>query len=169
MNPYQNYSMNNYAQYQQAYPNFYPQQVQNPQMDRLAHLQAMQQSLQPTQMSPAFQGLMGRIVDDFGVITANDVPMDGNGAVFIKRDGSEIQVRNWTASGTIASTSFIPVLEPKNDSAGVLSQNASGIKLNDVLGLIEGISTKVDGLSFKLEEFMKSKTTIEKEGMIKHE
>lgn len=160
MNPYQSYSMNNYPQYQQTYPQgFYPQQMQNPQMDRLAQLQAMQQSLQPTQISPAFQGLMGRIVDDFGVITANDVPMDGNGAVFIKRDGSEIQIRNWTANGTISSTSFIPVLEPKNDSTGTSPSSVNGVKLDDVLGLIEAVSSKVDGLSSKLEDFMKPKVS----------
>ena len=90
MNPYQTYSMNSYPQYQQAYPQqFYPQQMQNPQMDRLAQLQSMQQSLQPTQMSPAFQGLTGRIVEDFNVITANDVPMDGNGAVLFGKDAMQ--------------------------------------------------------------------------------
>ena len=160
MNPYQPYSMNSYTQYQQAYPQqFYPQQMQNPQMDRLAQLQSMQQSLQPAQMSPAFQGLTGRIVEDFNVITANDVPMDGNGAVFIKRDGSEIQVRNWTANGTIATTSYIPVLEPKGEQTGILPNQNRELKFDEVLGLIGAVSEKVDGLSARLDDFIKTKAS----------
>lgn len=112
MQQYQNYWTNNYPQYQQpVYPNQQFQQMnqqiqQNPYIDQLSQLRNMQQL--PMQQA-AYQGLTGRIVEDFNVITANDVPMDGNGAIFIKRDGSEIQVRNWTAQGTIATNVFKPV------------------------------------------------------------
>ena len=95
----------------QPYPNYWinPMQYQqhvNPYADQLSQLRMMQQA--PAQNM--YHGLSGRIVDDFNVITANDVPMDGNGAIFIKRDGSEIQVRNWTANGTISTNAYKPVL-----------------------------------------------------------
>ena len=69
MLPLMNYSTNNIPQYQQPI-------YQNPYMDRMQNLQSYQQPLQP-QMQ--MQGLNGRIVDDFGNITANDVPMDNMG------------------------------------------------------------------------------------------
>ena len=168
MNQYQPYSMNNnYMPYQNGMyqqPQMYPQQMQNPQMDRLAQLQAMQQSLQPAQMQPAYQGLFGRVVDDFGAITANDVPMNGLGAVFIKKDGSEVQIRNWTANGTIATTSYMPVLEPNNAEANTSAPNESGLRLSELTTLIEGVSGKVDKLSTRFDDFIKkSKPTSKKE------
>lgn len=104
MYPYMNYG--NYPQYQQTY-----QQPQVPvqYMDRLGQLQNMQQPQMMQQPVQRQSGINGAVVEDFGIITANDVPMDGNGAVFIKRDGSEIQIRNWTANGTIATSVFKPV------------------------------------------------------------
>ena len=168
MNLYQPYSMNNYQPYSPGYPQQqpYPQQMQNPQMDRLAQLQAMQQSLQPAQMQPTYQGIFGRIVDDFGAITANDVPMNGIGAVFIKKDGSEIQIRNWNANGTIATTSYIPILEPQNAETGINTPNPNGLNLGELTSLIGAISQKVDGLSLQLNDLLKSKTgtQAEKEG-----
>lgn len=133
MQQYPNYWMNNYPQQypQPMYPNQqinqqFQQNQQMPYMDQLNQLRMQQ--VQPVQNQ--VQGLMGRLVDDFSVITANDVPMDGNGAVFIKRDGSEIQVRNWTAQGTIATNVFKPVQmeQPKELSTGAVK---SEIRLSD--------------------------------------
>lgn len=161
MNPYQSYSMNSYQPY--TAPSYsqqpmYTQQMQAPQMDRLAQLQAMQQSLQSAQMQPAYQGLMGRIVDDFGAITANDVPMNGMGAVFIKKDGSEIQIRNWTANGTIATTSYSPVLEAKEEKVGNLPSVNTEARFDEVLNLVGTISDKVDNLAAQLNDFAKPKS-----------
>lgn len=118
MQQYPNYWMNNYQQqYQQ--PMYQNQQFQqNPYMDQLNQMRVQQL---PIQQQPAvYQGMNGRIVEDFSVITANDVPMDGNGAIFIKKDGSEIQHRNWTAQGTIATNVFkpVPAEQPKDLSTG---------------------------------------------------
>ncbi len=110
MGPYQNFSYPQMNNYNQPY---------NPMMNAQQRLAQMEQQYpqfaQPMQFQPQISqhlGLNGAIVDDFGVISANDVPMDGNGAIFIKKDGSEIQLRNWTANGTIQTTSYKPVLEP---------------------------------------------------------
>lgn len=71
------------------------------------------QNILPTgsNMSGVFSpnNMSGKIVDDFNSITASDIPMDGNPATFIKRDGSEIQLRTWTSNGTISTTSYKPV------------------------------------------------------------
>ena len=118
MQQYPNYWANNYQQYQQP---VYPGQMMQSQQ-----LPYVQQA--PVQQAPP--GLSARIVDDFNAITANDVPMDGNGALFIKKDGSEIQLRNWTSQGTIAKNVFKPIQidEPKEMSTG---DNKTEIRLSD--------------------------------------
>lgn len=166
MNPYQPYSMNNYQQpYQNPYNQqpFYPQSMQNPQIDRYNQLQAMQQSLQPVQPQQNYPGLFGRIVDDFNLITANDVPMNGGGAVFIKKDGSEIQIRSWTANGTIATTSYSPVLEANNTEANISTPSETELKFGELATLIGAVSDKVDSLTIRLDGFI-NKTKAEKEG-----
>ena len=166
MNPYQPYSMNNYQQpYQNPYNQqpFYSQPMQNPQMDRYNQLQAMQQSLQPVQPQQNYPGLFGRIVDDFSLITANDVPMNGGGAVFIKKDGSEIQIRSWTANGTIATTSYSPVLEVNNAEANISTPNETELKFGELATLIGAVSDKVDSLTIRLDSFI-NKAKTEKEG-----
>lgn len=97
---------------QPMYPNYI--QPQTPYIERYAQNQQAQQML-PSQMSGTsqqqVQGVNGRVVDDFSAVSANDVPMDAMGALFIKSDGSEIQRRMWNANGMISTISFKPVLE----------------------------------------------------------
>jgi hypothetical protein len=138
--------------------------MQNPQMDRYNQLQAMQQSLQPVQPQQNYPGLFGRIVDDFSLITANDVPMNGGGAVFIKKDGSEIQIRSWTANGTIATTSYAPILEPNNAEANISTPSETELKFGELATLIGNVSEKVDSLSTRLDSFInKAKSKKESE------
>lgn len=66
---------------------------------------------QAAQQQP--QGIVGKIVNDFSELTANDVPMNGSAAFFPKADGSELQVRSWTANGTIQTVVYRPV-QPEN-------------------------------------------------------
>lgn len=116
MPPYQNYYQN---------PMMYQPTYNNPMLN-------MQQRV-PQQVEQPFiqqQPLSGRFVDAFETITANEVPMDGNGAVFIKRDGSEIQVRNWSANGAIQTIVFKPVLDAKNASMGNLSSEPQNLKID---------------------------------------
>ena len=135
-NPYSQPMMNN------PYQN-YGQTMQNPYMDRMAQLQQYQQNLQPQVQQPQQQsqqiGLNCRVVDDFNAIVANDVPMDGNGAVFMKRDASEVQWRNWAANGTIQTTVYRP-LQPENQSEGTSIPQMDFNSLNeDVRALREDI------------------------------
>lgn len=143
----QNY-MNPYAPMQgMSQPPYqgYNQPINNPYMERMNQLQNYQQSLQmqPSQMSGANQqqpiGLNCRIIDDFNMIVANDVPMDGNGAIFMKRDGSEMQWRNWSANGTIVTTSYLPVIDQKPDEGTNIPQNDFTALNEDVKALREDI------------------------------
>lgn len=141
------------------YQNF-NQHMQNPYMERINQLQQYQQNLQmqPIQPSGTNQmpiGLNCRIVDDFNSIVANDVPMDGNGAIFMKRDGSEMQHRNWSANGTIVTTSYLPILEQNKSDGSNIPQTDFNILNEDFRALREEISDRFD----RLEKSIGSKTT----------
>lgn len=154
MGPYQNYYPNNQMpMYLQGY---------NPMMNAQQRLAQMEQQypqftqpnyLQGTQMSLSNQqsALNGRIVDDFNILSANDVPMDGNGAIFIKKDGSEIQLRNWTANGTIQTTSYKPILEPN-------SEKGTNIPQMDLNGLYEDVRALRGEISERFDRLEKSMT-----------
>lgn len=145
MYPYMNYG--NYPQYQSQ--NYQPQQpVQY--MDRLGQLQNMQQPMMnmQAQQIPRVQMLNCGVVDDFGIITANDVPMDGNGAIFVKRDGSEIQFRNWSANGTITTNVFKPVQTDKPNEISITEENSLERLSSAFDGRFRELFEKID----KLEE-----------------
>lgn len=122
------------------------QPMQNPYMAQM-NQQQFQPQIQP-QMQAQQQhiGLNCRVVDDFSMITANDVPMDGNGAVFMRKDASEVQWRNWTANGTIQTTVYRPV-QPENQSEGANIPQMDFNALNeDVRALREDILTRLDAI-----------------------
>lgn len=152
----------------QPYPNFYPNnqmpmysQGCNPVMNTQQRLAQMEQQypqfagqgqFQPQmQQAQQFSGLNGRIVDDFNILSANDVPMDGNGAIFVKKDGSEIQLRNWTANGTIQTTSYKPILGPN-------SENGTNIPQMDLNGLYEDVKALRGEISERFDRLEKSMT-----------
>lgn len=145
-----------------AYPNYWaPQQMpnqyqsfqpmQNPYMDRTNQMQQYQQNLQIPQ--PQFQGqpmqapgIIGRVVNDFSEITANDVPMNGNAAFFPKADGSELQVRSWASNGTIQTIVYKPVLEQNQAEATNTPQMDFNALNEDVRALREDIIARLDRL-----------------------
>lgn len=151
----------------QNYPNFQPQMApyqpmygqppmmqpqMPPYMDRLSQLQSMQQSMQqpPAQIS----GLNGRVVEVAENILASDVPMDGSFAVFPKRDLSEVYIKYWTGEGKIATISFKPILEAQADISPTDNTSLRFDELSNVLG---GLYDKVDNLSNRIDEVLKSK------------
>lgn len=145
----------NYSVPQMQNPNPYQNfnsQMQNPYLERLNQLQQYQQQNMQMQQ-PQFPGqpaqapgIIGRIVNDFSEITANDVPMNGNAAFFPKADGSELQVRSWSSNGTIQTVVYKPVFEQN----GADSTNAPQMDFNalneDVRALREEISARFDRL-----------------------
>lgn len=150
---------------QPVYPNYNPA-MQNPYIDRMNQLQQYQQNLQmqPTQMSGALQaqppGLVGRAVNDFSEIKADDVPMNGTPAIFIKSDMSEIEVRVWCKDGLIRPTSYKPVVASENSQAtntsGGTAEQGIGLsneligafmgRFDDIVGRIEGLEKSMANL-----------------------
>lgn len=143
------------------YQNYNPPMQQNPYLERLNQLQQyqqqnmqMQQPQFPAQSTQA-PGIIGRIVNDFSEITANDVPMNGNAAFFPKADGSELQVRSWTSSGTIQTVVYKPVFEQNGaDSTNTpqmdfnaLNEDVRALRedVKDVREMIEKSMTKPIG------------------------
>ncbi|MBR3468651.1 MAG: hypothetical protein IKH28_03050 [Lachnospiraceae bacterium] len=121
------------------YPNYYPQTYN-----------AFQQNYAvPNYGHP---GILTKMVDDFGYITANDVPMDGNGAIFIKKDGSEIQRRVWTAQGNIIVTSYLPQIANKGDLAVSLSSETEKSNLGAFNEFAEAFNEKMKSLNDKIDK-----------------
>lgn len=136
------YPNNQMPTYQPMYGNQY-QNFQPPYQQNMVQNQIQPPQQQFQQMSV---GLNGRFVDDFSTLSANDVPMDGSGAVFIKRDASEIQWRNWAANGTIVTTSYKPILEKNNQECANIPQMDLNTLYEDVKALRGEITERFDRL-----------------------
>lgn len=52
-----------------------------------------------------------QVVSDFSTVQVSSVPMDANGALFIKNDRSEIQAKYWTQDGKINTIVYLPQIE----------------------------------------------------------
>lgn len=106
----------------------------------------MQNSVMPQVQNQQNPNLLNaRVVDDFNTLNANDVPMDGNGAIFMKRDASEIQWRNWAANGTIVTTPYKPIVENKESIKDTPTMNLNTL-YEDVKALRQEISERFDRL-----------------------
>lgn len=128
-NPYQNY-----------------QTMQNPYMAQMGQYQPQIQPQAQTQQQSQQIGLNCRVIDDFNAIVANDVPMDGNGAVFMKRDASEVQWRNWAANGTIQTTVYKPIQPENNAECTNIPQMDFNALNEDVRALREDILARLDAI-----------------------
>lgn len=165
MSQYPNYSMNQTNMNQPnmgMYPS-YNQSMQNPYMDRMNQLQNYQQSLQmmPTQMSGANhpQGLVGKMVNDVSIVSPNDVPMDGNVAIFPKNDMSEIYCKQWKQDGTIQTVVYKPILEQNPQEGANIPQTDFNALNEDMRALREDIKD-MRGLIEKSMGGTASKSTI---------
>lgn len=123
MNPYQ--QQNNYQPMQSQYIPQMGQYQQNFQ----PQIQQIQQPI----------GLVGRAVNDFSEIKADDVPMNGTPAIFVKNDMSEIEVRIWGKDGLIRPTSYKPILEQNNSEATNIPQMDFNALNEDMRALREDI------------------------------
>lgn len=145
MQQYQN--PNYFMNYQQ------PQMQFNPYMQRMENLQQFQQSIQPQQ-----PGIVTRVVNDFNVLTANDVPMNG-GAFFVKADGSEIEQREWSANGQIVTKRYKAILDEFTPKPNTLSNDEEKSKFDAILGLVGAFEERLVTLDGKIDEILKQKTT----------
>jgi hypothetical protein len=123
------------AQMEQQYPQF-----------------GMSQTPMSGSQSVMQMSLAGRIVDSFENITANDVPMDNVGAIFIKSDGLEIQKRFWGNDGLIKVKSYKEILDEKNENTDILSTSEEKLKSD----LSDAFTARFDEVMNKLETIEKS-------------
>ena len=77
--------------------------------------------------------LRGRIVNSIDDVTANDVPMDGSCAVFIKSDYTEIYTRAWQPNGLITTNVYRLSTDEKpkesiDDRLGKLEERIANIE-----------------------------------------
>lgn len=92
------------------------QGVQSAMQQSYQQMQSVQQQSRTIPQNQSYSGVIVRYVDDFDKIEAKDVPMESNGAIFIKPDKSEIEIREWDKSGQIVPTTYRPV--PKAETGG---------------------------------------------------
>lgn len=147
MQPFQNFSMNNYPQYQ---PYQFPM-MSNQYMDRLAQLQAQQVQQTQMQMPNQQPSIIGKTVNDFMEITANDVPMDGRYALFPKNDMTEIQVKTWGADGKIQTISYKPTISENV----ALAANNETMQVNLSDELIGAFMARFDDIAERLDKMDK--------------
>lgn len=141
--------MYEYPYYNQQYgqPNM---QMQNQRIPYMQNQNVMQPQVQQYPMnqqnSGQPQGIIGKIVNDFSELTANDVPMNGSTAFFPKADGMEIQARSWTPNGTIQTVSYRPILEQNQSEGTNIPQTDFNALNEDVRALRQEISERFDRL-----------------------
>lgn len=122
------------------YQNSY-QPIQNPYMAQMQYQQNFQPQIpqiqQPQQQQT--QGLICKPVVDASNVSPNDVPMDGNPAVFPKNDFKEIYVKSWTPNGTIQTIVYKPVQnENQSENTNIPQMDFNALN-EDVRALREDI------------------------------
>lgn len=135
------------------YQNSY-QPMQNPYMAQMGQyqqgVQAFPAQVQNSNMVQQPQGLIGKMVNDVSMVSPNDVPMDGNIAIFPKNDMSEIYCKQWKQDGTIQTVVYKPVLDQNQSEATNIPQMDFNA-LNDDLKALRGeFSERFD----RMEKFL---------------
>lgn len=124
------------------YQNSY-QPMQNPYMAQMGQyqqgVQAFPTQVQNSNMVQQPQGLIGKMVNDVSMVSPNDVPMDGNIAIFPKNDMSEIYCKQWKQDGTIQTVVYKPVLEQNQTESTNIPQMDFNALNEDVRALREDI------------------------------
>ena len=158
---YEQYPYSGNQNFQQPYPLYQP-----PMQDRLSQLQNQYQATMPQtysrtmmptmtvnqNMTQQVPPMLGRYVNDFSEVTANDVPMDGRSAVFVKSDLSEIQTRAWSADGKIVPVVFRPV--PVEQETSQKSEEKITVGLSDEN--IQAFMKRFDDINDRLDKMEKS-------------
>lgn len=150
--------MQSFASYNSPNTQPYPYQ------DRMAGLQQYNQNLQSqfpsmqqtVQNVPQVQnvGINGKFIQVVENITANDVPMNGEVALFPKQDMTEIYAKAWQSDGTIKTVVYKPVepvLDAQANNSTPTQENSLYEAVNNALG---AISEKVDALTNRFEEYI---------------
>lgn len=139
--------------YQQYYPTQYQQNLQN----QIQNLQNQQVQYQAMLNQQSMNQVPTMITNDFNSISVNNIPMDNNGALFIKSDRSEIVSKHWMPDGTVKTTLYLPQIENRVDNVSqeqIKGQNDAFNEFTDVFNdkinsLFNRLDTIEDLLSVK--------------------
>lgn len=102
-----------------------------------------------TMTQPAQMGIVTQVVEEFENISVNSVPMDNNGAFFVKRDGTEIQLKRWNGNGQIETTSYLPQIQNEVVNTPQEEVRTQNDALNEVVGVF---NNRFDGVESRISE-----------------
>jgi len=94
----------------------------------------------PNQTKPI--GIYGHFVNSESEITPNEVPMDGNYAIFPTKDFRRIFVKSWNMDGTISTQEFSPV-EKSEKVDGMSPDNISLAQFDKILEKLSHIEEQL--------------------------
>ena len=132
----------NYNPYQQQQMNYNPVFTN--------YLQIAQNIPQRIQQEPQ---IMGKIVQNAEMITANDVPLNGSVAFFPKQDLSEIYAKSWTADGVIRTMTFKPI---QNEEVSNLSTESTERQIGEILNVTDGLEKTLNEIVSKIDNLEKN-------------
>lgn len=104
-------------------------------------------------------GLSAKYVNDFGEITASDIPMNGQPAIFAKSDKSEIQLREWSPNGQIITTLYKPYFQPKQEDATNTIPMVEQPLFDAKTEVLDPIFERISALEDKLDKLSKPTTS----------
>ena len=100
----------------------------------------------------SFSGVIaGRSVNDFSEITINDIPTNGQIAVFPKNDMSEVQIRAWGADGKVRTTSYKPVSGDLDRNLTADTPDGEKLKFDEIRAEMNNLDTKLDSLAVMID------------------
>lgn len=132
----------NYNPYQQQPMNYNPVFTNYPQI--------AQNIPQRIQQEPQ---IMGKIVQNAEMITANDVPLNGSVAFFPKQDLSEIYAKSWTADGVIRTMTFKPI---QNEEVCNSSTERTESQIGAILNVTDGLEKTLNEIVSKIDNLEKN-------------
>ena len=103
--------------------------------------------------------IRGRMINDIADITANDVPMDGSQAVFVKFDGSQVYTKCWNSDGTILTRVYVPEIKP--NSAEIVEEDTNTLiyPYEELKGELEALKSDVSQIISLLSKRTKNEST----------
>lgn len=105
-----------------------------------------------------------QVVSDFSTVQVSSVPMDANGALFIKNDRSEIQAKYWTQDGKINTIVYLPQIQNEGNNSSqdeIKGQNEAFNEFTEAFN--EKINTLIDRLDVIEDLVTPRKRTTKKE------
>lgn len=148
-----------------AFTGYYQPQMMNPVVPNVPQRysadmftpQYQQNFQQPQQLQQQIQStLPGRIIDDITTVTVNEVPMNGDVALFMKRDLSEIYAKRWGQNG-IENAVYKLVVENTSEKKAKTWEES-------LKELSDSFQLELMNINEKLDKALETKTTTSARG-----